>query len=247
MQAKLSNDIYGYFKKIKGNQQVNLNQELRKEIDTTDPKYSKYLDSPVTSSSNLSRFRSKPLHKIKPLPLPYRMNNLPRVKPVRRSSNDNYVISDDHHSLFFPRKVYNHIDQSYRSSKINITSSNDSHINIDSVLNKIKRRISPLPSRKFLEEFSRLNSLGSRYAETVRFKAKEDQESKGFLDTKKTIRICRRSRCVSQTMNTSSSSLSQRMGDTKMRTSISPDLESMEISMSPATGLLFVFPKIQSI
>lgn len=241
-------DIYAYFKKIKGNKQLNLNHELRKQIDTRDPRYSKYLDSPVTSTSNLSSYKSKPMHKIRPLPLPYRLQNLPRVEPIRKSSNDRYVISDDKHSLSFPKKVYNSIDQSYESSKIEISSSSSCSINVHSVLSTIKRRISPLPSRRCLEEFCRLNSLDrTRFPESARNSVKgemRERRTSKFVEDEKRVKVCRRSRCLSSIMNTSSSSLSGKRIYQKMRTSISPEIDTMQDEMSPLPGFGFAFPNV---
>lgn len=238
-------DIYAYFKKIKGNKQMNLNHELRKQIDTRDPRYSKYLDSPVTSSSNLSQYKSKPMDKIRPLPLPYRLQNLPRVEPIRKSSNSSYVISDDKHSLFFPKKVYNSIDQSYESSKIEICQSSSCSINVDSVLSTIKRRISPVPSRRGFEEFCRLSSLDkTRFPESARNSVKEVRGRNSLKFVEERVRVCRRGRCLSSVMNTSSSSLSGKRIYQKMRTSISPDMETMQDEMSPLPGFGFAFPNV---
>lgn len=225
---------------------MNLNHELRKQIDTRDPRYSKYLDSPVTSSSNLSQYKSKPMDKIRPLPLPYRLQNLPRVEPIRRSSNKSYVISDDKHSLFFPRKVYNSIDQSYESSKVEICQSSSCSINVNSVLSTIKRRISPVPSRKCFEEFCRLSSLDkTRFPESARNSGKGEVRGRNTLKfVEERVRVCRRSRCVSSVMNTSSSSLSGKRIYQKMRTSISPEMETMQDEMSPLPGFGFAFPNV---
>jgi hypothetical protein len=239
-------DIYAYFKKIKGNKQMNLNHELRKQIDTRDPRYSKYLDSPVTSSSNLTQYRSKPMHKIRPLPLPYRLQNLPRVEPIRRCSNDSYVISDDNHSLFFPRKVYNSIDQAYESSRIEIGQSSSCSINVHSVMSTIKRRISPVPSRRCFEEFSRLSILDkTRFPESARNSGKGEIRGRNSLKfVEERVRVCRKSRCLSSAIDTSSSSLSGKRIYRKMRTSISPEMDTMQDEISSLPGFGFAFPSV---
>jgi len=239
-------DINAYFQKIKGNKQMNLNHELRKQIDTRDPRYSKYLDSPVTYSSNLTQYRSKPMHKIHPLPLPYRLQNLPRVEPIRKSSNDSYVISDDNHSLFFPRKVYNSIDQAYESSKIEINQSSSCSINVHSVMSTIKRRISPVPSGRCFEEFGRFSSLDkTRFPESARNNGKGEIRGRNTMKfAEERVRVCRRSRCLSSVMNASSSSLSGKRICQKMRTTISPEMDIMQDEMSPLPSVGFAFPNV---